>query len=270
MPASIFPQDSNPMNAGNFASFGGSDGHAGSLEDGPHGAVHNWTGSNDDQSSDMGNLWLAGRDPVFFAHHCNIDRLWAEWNRRNPVAHANPTDGSFLGLSFNFFDENKQLVNIKVQDVLDTAPLGFSYPPGAKLAKTKIPKWTQLTYDTGTHLLQLPQTIRARVIAPSVIAVQRSLVVEQVVLPMKSGTYNVFVGEPPAAGADQSTASNYLGYIGLIVSPHMHDHKCSLVLNATTEFLQRAGNGGAMLTFAAAGTTKGERLEFSTAYLTEE
>ena len=229
-----------------------------------------WTGGPDDPYPDMGNLSLAARDPIFYAHHCNIDRLWAEWNRRNPVAHANPTDAEFLTRSFPFFDENKQLVNIRVQDVMDTAPLGFSYRPGAKLSKSGLPKWTELKYDSSTQLITLPDNIRAAVTAPSVIAHQRSLVVKGVKLPAASGLYNVFVGDPPAAGADQATAANYIGYIGIIVAQHHHDHNCSLVLNASNQFLQLAGGAGALLTLAPAGTTNGSKLDFSSAFLTEE
>ena len=265
MPNSIFPAAQNPMNSANFAAFGGGPDGGGSLEFGPHGAIHMWAGTPDDPYADMGNLSLAARDPLFYAHHCNIDRLWAEFVRRNPVAHANPTDAEFLTRGFRFFDENKQLVTIRVQDVLDPVPLGFSYRPGAKLSTSKQPKWTQLKYDPATHLLQLPAPI-----AQSAIVHQRSVVVKQVQLPTKSGSYNVFVGDPPVTGADQSRAANYVGYIGIIVGEHHHDQKCSLVLNATNLFLQSAGGAGALLTFAPAGTTSGEPLVFGAAYLTEE
>jgi hypothetical protein len=262
MPSSIFPALQNPMNAGNFASFGGGSDAGGSLENGPHGAIHMWVGAPDDPNPDMGNLSLAARDPIFYAHHCNIDRLWAEFYRRNPVAHANPSDADFLTRGFSFFDENKQLVTIRVQDVLDPAPLGFSYPPGAKLSDSKLPKWTQLPYDPATHLIRLPEKIRAAVMTPSVIAVKRSLVLEKVQVPAKSGTYNVFVGN--------SAAANYLGYLGIIVGRHAHNNKCSLVLNASNEFLQSAAGNGALVISAPAGTTSGSRLEFGSAYLTEE
>ena len=270
MPASIFPVLHNPMRAPNFASFGGDSETGGSLENGAHGAIHMWTGAPRDPYPDMGNLMLAARDPIFYAHHCNIDRLWAEFNRLNPVAHANPTDAEFLTHSFQFFDEKKQLVTIRVQDVLDTAPLGFSYPPGVKLSKSKMPLWTRLKYDPATHLIQLPESLRQAIAAQSVIARERSIVLKGVNLPTKSGSYNVFVGDVPANGADQFKAPNYVGYIGIIVSAHMPDHKCSLVLNATNTFLQSAGGTGALLTFAPAGTTDGAPLEFTSAYLTEE
>jgi len=72
MPANIFPVNANPMNAANFAAFGGSSGSGGGLENGPHGAIHVWAGG---PTGDMGRLDRAARDPIFFAHHCNIDRL---------------------------------------------------------------------------------------------------------------------------------------------------------------------------------------------------
>jgi len=263
MPKSIFPLLHNPMRAGNFASFGGDADSAGSLEAGPHGAIHMWSGTPDSPYADMGNLSVAARDPLFYAHHCNIDRLWAEFLRLNPKAHANPTAAEFLTRSFQFFNENKQLVTIRVQDLLDPVPLGFSYRPGIKLGTSRTPKWTRLKYDSTTRLLQLPAPVPAT-------GGTRSLVLKEVPLPSTSGSYNVFVGDPAPAGADQSTAPNYLGYIGIIVGEHRHDQKCSLVLNPTPAFLQTASGAGALLTSAPAGTTDGQPLVFSSAYLTEE
>ena len=266
MSGSIFPASQNPMNSANFATFGGDADGGGSLENGPHGAIHMWSGTPQDPWADMGNLSLAAKDPLFYAHHCNIDRLWAEFVRRNPVAHANPTDTDFLTHSFQFFDENKQLVTIRVQDVLDPAPLGFSYRPDLKASKPKTAKWTRLKYDPATHLIQLPTPIKQG----PIVGGQRSLVVTGVELPTTSGSYNVFVGDPPAAGNDQTKAANYLGYIGIIVSEHHHDHKGSLVLEPKNQFLQSAGGAGALLTFAPAGSADGQPLVFSAAYLTEE
>ena len=87
---------------------------------------------------------------------------------------------------------------------------------------------------------------------------------------MTSGSYNVFVGDPPAAGADQSTAPNYVGYIAVLMGAHHHDQRNSLLLRASDVFLHAAGGAGALLTFAPAGTTNAQPLAFSAAYLTEE
>lgn len=53
-----------------FAHFGNM---AGDLEANPHNAVHGMVGGF------MGNPYLASLDPVFWLHHCNIDRLWEAW-----------------------------------------------------------------------------------------------------------------------------------------------------------------------------------------------
>ena len=42
-----------------------------------HNLVHRWVGGN---MVDM----TSPNDPVFWLHHCNIDRLWAEWQVRHP------------------------------------------------------------------------------------------------------------------------------------------------------------------------------------------
>ena len=88
------------LTLGTFAEFGGTATASGSLEGTPHGPVHGWVGG------DMGAFSTAGKDPVFFAHHSNIDKLWSDWHRLDSQ-HMDPTDPAFLNLTFTFFDENK-------------------------------------------------------------------------------------------------------------------------------------------------------------------
>jgi tyrosinase len=77
-----------------------------------HGAVHVLVG----QPTNMGGVpWAAG-DPIFWLHHCNIDRLWASWNR---AGRSNP-GGSWLTQSFVFADENGSRADPVVRDFLDT------------------------------------------------------------------------------------------------------------------------------------------------------
>jgi tyrosinase len=47
---------------------------------GMHNRVHVWVGG------DMFLVPTAPNDPVFFLHHCNVDRLWAKWQATWPVA----------------------------------------------------------------------------------------------------------------------------------------------------------------------------------------
>jgi tyrosinase len=92
----------------------------GALEAVPHDIVHGFVGGN------MGNPDLAARDPVFFSHHANIDRLWVEWLLLGQ-GRANPSNDVWLNQSFTFYDENKQPVSITMREVLDTTALGYTY-----------------------------------------------------------------------------------------------------------------------------------------------
>lgn len=60
-----------------FNQFGG---QTGALEADPHNAVHVIIGGD---SGFMSDPDLAGLDPIFWLHHCNIDRLWAAWLSRS-------------------------------------------------------------------------------------------------------------------------------------------------------------------------------------------
>jgi tyrosinase len=46
-----------------------------------HNNVHNWVGGDAGQ---MGDVPVAAYDPIFFLHHCNIDRLYAIWQTLYP------------------------------------------------------------------------------------------------------------------------------------------------------------------------------------------
>ncbi|MCD9646839.1 hypothetical protein HAX54_037035 [Datura stramonium] len=106
---------------------GGQPGGSGSLENIPHGPVHIWTGDRTQRNfENMGHFYSAARDPIFYAHHSNIDRLWTVWKnlggRRQDF-----TDPDFLNASFLFYDENARMVRIRVRDCLDSRGLGYVY-----------------------------------------------------------------------------------------------------------------------------------------------
>jgi hypothetical protein len=93
----------------------------GSLERIPHNAVHGGVGGK------MGHPYTAAQDPIFWLHHCNIDRLWEVW-LKSDEEHNNPPDETFLNASFTFIDESGQQVIREVSDFLDTTQLGYTYP----------------------------------------------------------------------------------------------------------------------------------------------
>jgi tyrosinase len=47
------------------------------LEGNPHGTAHTSFGGS------ISSIPTAAKDPLFFLLHCNVDRLWAKWQRQN-------------------------------------------------------------------------------------------------------------------------------------------------------------------------------------------
>ncbi|MBV9067901.1 MAG: tyrosinase family protein [Acidobacteria bacterium] len=85
-----------------------------------HGQVHVRTGNQ----VNMGDVpWAAG-DPIFWLHHCQIDRLWASWNA---AGHTNPSDNPFLIKTFTFADGKGNKVIAKIGDVLNIANMKYRY-----------------------------------------------------------------------------------------------------------------------------------------------
>lgn len=79
-----------------MVSFGGSStafsnpalGESGQLENNPHGSVHVLVGGAPPANSGYGYLSsfaTAGLDPLFWLHHCNLDRLWEAWMTKTGV-----------------------------------------------------------------------------------------------------------------------------------------------------------------------------------------
>lgn len=89
-----------------------------SLESNPHGSVHVMTGG------EMGVVITAGRDPIFVAHHANVDRLWQVWLAMDPM-HRNNTTSTFLNQSFAFDVAGQK--RLRVGDMLNIESLGYQY-----------------------------------------------------------------------------------------------------------------------------------------------
>jgi len=101
--------------------FDGDAGFCANLDNAPHSAIHIDVGTRE---RGMGAVSWAANDPIFWLHHCNIDRIWASWNR---AGGGNPSDDSYLGQVFTFVDEAGKPLRRRVGDVVDTALLGYGY-----------------------------------------------------------------------------------------------------------------------------------------------
>ena len=100
----------------------------GTVEAAPHNTLHSWVGSAVNvERENMGAFYSAARDPIFYAHHANIDRLWEVWRDLRGREVADFQDSAWLESSFTFYDENLEFVRIKVKDCLSTEKMGFVY-----------------------------------------------------------------------------------------------------------------------------------------------
>jgi len=80
-----------------------------------HDDVHVWVGG------DMVNITTAAFDPIFYAHHCMIDRIWYLWQ----VKHGNGgIPQALLNLPLEPFGKT-------FRDVLDVQALGYEYGAAA-------------------------------------------------------------------------------------------------------------------------------------------
>jgi polyphenol oxidase len=226
----------NVMGQVNYQRFMGTDAdlansQGGRLEFGPHGAVHVWVGSPGDLSvanPDMGVLSTAAQDPIFFAHHSNIDRLWDVWLRSAPTIHANPSESKWLDHRWTFYDENKRLTSISVRDVLDHENnLHYSYESTAMNQHPLVqiaapPKKIELTPEP--MIIKAPElspAVRARLQAAQAGAPVPTphyvLHIDGVeVPPNRTALVRVFVNNPQANAKTSIESAAYIGYFTIL------------------------------------------------------
>lgn len=80
--------------------------------EGIHDSVHGWVGGT------MGNIGYAAFDPLFWAHHTMIDRMWWMWQQDNRINAVPVSDWEDIVL---------EPFNLRVRDVLNANALGFDY-----------------------------------------------------------------------------------------------------------------------------------------------
>ncbi|MDQ3539675.1 MAG: tyrosinase family protein [Chloroflexota bacterium] len=87
-----------------------------------HNRVHVWVGGS------MGPM-SSPNDPVFFLHHCFIDKLWADWQQMHPGSGYLPVAGGPGGHNLNDAMEPwlSQGDTVTILSVLDHHALGYAY-----------------------------------------------------------------------------------------------------------------------------------------------
>jgi tyrosinase len=81
------------------------------LEQQLHNLVHGWAGGA------MAAVPIAAFDPIFYAHHCMVDRIWRLWQLQHGQPGPPPGSNNIVLEPFP----------LKVGDVLDVHNLGYDY-----------------------------------------------------------------------------------------------------------------------------------------------
>lgn len=132
--------DTSPWRTASAGSFRNRlEGWASTLtgESGPqlHNRVHVWVGG------DMGP-GTSPNDPVFYLHHCNVDRIWALWQHAHPASGYLPSSGGPPGHNLNDVMQHLTTAGATPAACLDyRRTMGFIYdtdPPLVELPDATI------------------------------------------------------------------------------------------------------------------------------------
>ncbi|XP_002990878.2 (+)-larreatricin hydroxylase, chloroplastic [Selaginella moellendorffii] len=200
----------------------------GGVERAPHNAVHIFCGSPDEHNNeDMGNFYSAGRDPLFYCHHGNVDRMWDVWRS---LGNKDFTDPDYLNTKFLFFDENQDLVRVKVKDSLNNEKmLKYKYQamPDDKSWTAYEPKplkqtpWSGSSYEyrlvkasaENPEALKVEaEPVTITVDQPKGSACDEILVLEDMEIDMRSAiSFNAFINLPEANKNTRVSCAEYVG-----------------------------------------------------------
>ncbi|GHO49826.1 tyrosinase family protein [Ktedonospora formicarum] len=109
------------------------------IEFGPHGYMHTWVGglnNTNPTTSNSGHMSFfetSVNDPIFWLHHANIDRLWAQWQRlfpKSPVQAPGMDGNTYMPPTFG---KDGQMY---VKDVLDLSKLSYLYEEPQQVSAT--------------------------------------------------------------------------------------------------------------------------------------
>jgi len=260
--------DSTVTYADAFAYTGFSDFQS-TLEGTPHGAVHVALGGL------MGSVPTAANDPIFWLHHCNIDRLWKRWLDQR-CCRRDPIDGPWRNQIFYFYDETGHRVAMTGAQVIDTAtqlnyvydddPLYFRpLPPEycrpwwwQLLVRVPLRRIEQIRLEKPVTRIPLPPgplKMNSRALATGQQVM--SIVLEDIrVLKAPDGYYEVYLNLPGGASSFNSRNARHIGNLDFFTFTEKKKGmtmrmKMSRSFDVPASLLagMRGMSGGASLTF---------------------
>lgn len=211
-----------------FETFGGStQRNPGNVEFGPHGSVHNQVGG---PNGWMSNIMYSPRDPLFYAHHANIDRIWFLW-LLDP-RHRNWTDPTWRAERFEFTDPAGKTQTVSIDEILGW-DIRYNEMPRMVTLKAR-PGGARVFGREGTVSETVTLGAAAPMAVADALAPAAALHIEGVSLPTDApAMIDVFLesGTAPVGPPDRR---GFVGTIGIqAVGEHAHDVNIHLAVPAT-------------------------------------
>lgn len=232
----------------------------GSLEGTPHNIVHGTIGGNM-------NTFLSPLDPIFWLHHCNVDRLWMEWNK----TFANPggTPDSDFWRNFDFADNfvdgaGNPVPSVIVRNLFDTFALGYRYDtqPAAALESAAVPRTANVvaTHEVevgaaapamGAALtvpVELPAEVRERLAPGGMEAAGGATTVRLSLTGLDTPAVPVMVhvflgGEAASASPDSPNFVRSFGFFPSVASADPHGEDQVFLFDVGSRLAEAAGAG---------------------------
>jgi len=115
---------------------------------------------------DMGAVGYSANDPIFWAHHANIDRMWDCWTS---LGNANPTNAQFLNKTFSFVDADGNLVTNAVADLFNgKIKFNYVYQQASNCARPTIAE--EVPQPSATMSPAALESAREKLESPAVLA----------------------------------------------------------------------------------------------------
>jgi hypothetical protein len=213
-PSSIWPLRDDQVNVKpdllipDFLTFGGGGpGQTGAAYSTAHANVHNAFAPN----GDMRNLLFSPRDPVFYAHHSNIDRLWSSWSRLHPAEHSRTNFGDDRAY---FYDEDRKLRFIKFNNVKDESKLGYKYSTYMQSGTqvNKLERFALAGRNSEFTIGDAAMKKMSRVPGPRILLVRNIHNLEEF---PEARTFGIFADQP-SLGAPSSQDPLFLGTVATV------------------------------------------------------
>ncbi len=150
------------------------------------GRLEGWipqSGENGSQLHNRVHIWVGGdmgpgtspNDPVFFLHHCNVDRLWALWQHAHPASAYLPASGGPPGHNLNDVMQQLTTMGATPAGCLDyRRAMGFIYdtdPPLVELPETTVSfqdvPTLETTWRAAVFRVRAGSTIHLEIVAGS-------------------------------------------------------------------------------------------------------